>query len=272
MKLWKFYLIVAVVVAVLIGVPASIYVVLKKPPSVNTAMDVFACDLVNVSGTLTLKGSCAGRYIAVSSFYLNKTYLKYNVTNRLALETTAEDLWAGMTTVAEIIDQQERTYLVENETYKKPPETLVPPPFREALARISRDHPWFADSYVINGGIFRGLVTDPLLASGQKVVGIVFTALAPICGQKRDVGLGGGIINKYDSCGFTALFLINKSKLVVLDVNVELINIKDGLEVNDGSSGVLIRGNAIGLLAHAVQDATKQLEEIITQRTTRKNN
>gem|GEM_PF-5454248 len=77
---------------------------------------------------------------------------------------------------------------------------------------------------------------DP--ASGDQVVGQVFTALMPICGQKRDVGLGGGIINKYDACSFTALFLINKSKLVVLDVYVELINVEDGIEVDAGRSGV----------------------------------
>jgi len=127
MKLWKFYLIVAVVVAILIGLPASIYMVLKKPPSVNTAIDVFACDLVNLSGTLTLKGSCAGQYIAVTSFYLNKTYVKYNVTKRLALETTAENLWAGMTTVAEIVNKEERTYVIGNWTYRKTPEEFVPP-------------------------------------------------------------------------------------------------------------------------------------------------
>jgi len=269
MKLWKFYLIVAVVVAILIGLPASIYMVLKKPPSVNTAIDVFACDLVNLSGTLTLKGSCAGQYIAVTSFYLNKTYVKYNVTKRLALETTAENLWAGMTTVAEIVNKEERTYVIVNWTYRKTPEEFVPPVFRAALTRISRNHPWFAESYIINGGIFRGLVRDP--ASGDQVVGQVFTALMPICGQKRDVGLGGGIINKYDACSFTALFLINKSKLVVLDVYVELINVEDGIEVDAGRSGVLVRGNAIALLENAVQDATKQLEEIMTQRT-RKNN
>ena len=175
MKLWKFYIIVAAVIALIIGIPASIYVAMKQPPGVKTTVDVFACDLVNESGTLVLRDQCAGKYIKVASFVANRTYLKYNISGRLELETTAQDLWAGMTTVEEVVNNEVREFRVGNETYSKAPENLVPPPFRAALATLVRKYPWLSDAYIVNGGIFRGKVFEPW--ANQTVIGFVFSAL-----------------------------------------------------------------------------------------------
>ncbi|MGB9704118.1 MAG: hypothetical protein ACPL3C_01615 [Pyrobaculum sp.] len=263
MKLWKFYLLAAVAVAVVAGIPAAIYVFLKEPPGVATTVDVFTCNLVNMSGTLVLDGACRGRYVQVSTFVINSTYLKYAVDNRLKLETYAEDLWRGMTTVGDVVSDKTKIFRVGNETYRTSPENLIPPPLRAALARLVEKHPWLAESYLVNGEIFRGLVWDPV--ANQKVVGYVFTALQPMCSRGFTSGPGGGVINKYDACWFTALILVNKSKLVVLDVSVKLTNIENSLEISDRGGAITIRGRAIGLLMQAIQNATKQLEEVISK-------
>jgi len=263
MKLWKFYVVVAVVLALVVGIPASIYFVLKQPPGVKTTVDVFACDLANESGMLMLKKPCEGNYVKVTSFVINKTYLKYEIADRLKLETTAEDIWLGMTTVDEVVDGKVREFRVGNKTYSKAPENWVPPPFRAALARLVKKYPWLSEAYIVNGGIFRGKVFEP--EANQTVIGFVFSALQPFCGKSFDTGPGGGVINRYDSCRFTALLLINRTRLVVFDVSVELVNIDNALEIQERGDEIKIGGGAVGMLMKAVNNATRLLEEALAK-------
>ncbi|MEM4650851.1 MAG: hypothetical protein QW086_03380 [Pyrobaculum sp.] len=261
MKLWKLYLIVAIAITAILGVPALTYILLKEPPGVLTKIDVFECDLANVSGTLTLKGPCVGKYINVSVFLVNKTYLKYDVAGRLKLEITAEDMWAGMTTVGDIIENRTRSFRIQNNTYFMPPENLVPPSFRAALAKLARRYPWLRESYLVNGGIFRGLVKDPI--ANQTAIGIKFSSLTPLCSLSTTQGLGGGVVNRYDACSFTALLLVNKTRLVVFDVEVTYVNIEGGLEVVEGRNEVRIGGGVMKRLFAEINNATRLLEEVV---------
>ncbi|MEM4650854.1 MAG: hypothetical protein QW086_03395 [Pyrobaculum sp.] len=263
MKLWKFYVIVAAILAVVIAIPASVYFLLKQPPGVKTTVDVFVCDLTNESGTLVLKNPCVGKYITVTSFVANRTYLRYEIPGRLELETTAQDLWTGMTTVEEVASNKIREFRIGNRTYEKTPENLVPPPFRAALARLVKKYPWLSDAYIVNGGIFRGKVFEP--EANQTVIGFVFSALQPFCGKSFDTGPGGGVINRYDSCRFTALLLINRTRLVVFDVSVELVNIDNALEIQERGDEIKIGGGAVGMLMKAVNNATRLLEEALAK-------
>lgn len=256
----KWALAIATALALLVA-PQAAYHLSKEPPSVKTAVDVFSCDLANRSGTLALKEPCTGRHVSVAAFVANKTYLKYEVRGRLEAEATAQDVWAGMTTVGEVISGELRTYTIGNRTYRKTPELLVPPPFRAALANLSVKHPWLHNAYVVNGAVFRGEVYEP--AVGQKVVALIFSTLQPICGESWDTWIDGRPLNKRQSCRFTALLLVNKTRLVVFDVRVELTNIDDALEIQEKEGEVRIRGGAVGRLMEAVNNATRLLEKAI---------